>query len=113
MWPRDLVPISWADRLAARPVSTHIQARAGLYLDKQGVAMTDGGGSLLIERDGRYIGPGHAAVFSEGGRDWFSYHYYDGNREGLPWVEVRRMEWEEGWPVVMEERFNSTAYFGQ
>ena len=29
--------------------------KSGPYLDKEGVAMTDGGGSLPIERDGRYI----------------------------------------------------------
>ena len=34
-------------------------------------------------------------------------------REGLPWVEVRRLQWEAGWPVVTEERFNVTAYFNQ
>merc|ERR1711892_736460 len=84
----------------------------GPYLDKSGVAMTEGGGSLLIEKDGKYIGPGHPAVFAEGGRYWFSFHYYDGTREGLPWVEVRRMDLEAGWPVVTGERFNSTEYFG-
>ena len=85
----------------------------GPYLDKSGVAMTEGGGSLLIEKDGKYIGPGHPAVFAEGGRYWFSFHYYDGTREGLPWVEVRRMDLEAGWPVVTGERFNSTEYFGE
>ena len=28
--------------------------------------MTEGGGSLFLKKEGRYIGPGHAAVFSEG-----------------------------------------------
>ena len=28
--------------------------------------MTEGGGSLFLKQEGRYIGPGHAAVFSEG-----------------------------------------------
>ena len=87
--------------------------RSGPYLDKDGAAMTQGGGSLLLAKNGRNIGPGHAGVFSEGGRDWFSFHYYDGDREGLPWVEVRRLKWEGGWPMVMEERFNATAYFYQ
>ena len=88
-------------------------APTGPFVDKDGVDMTQGGGSLLLAKSGRYIGPGHAGVFSEGGRDWFSFHYYDGDRDGLPWVEVRRMVWEEGWPRVTEERFNATAYFEQ
>jgi len=87
--------------------------RSGPYFDKDGAAMMQGGGSLLLAKNGRYIGPGHAGVFSEGGRDWFSFHYYDGDRDGLPWVEVRRLEWEGEWPMVMEERFNATAYFDQ
>ena len=87
------------------------EIRTGPYLDKEGIVMTQGGGSLLLKKDGRFIGPGHAAVFSEGGRDWFSYHYYDEDRDGLHWVEVRRLEWDEGWPTVTEDRFNATAYF--
>ena len=101
--------------------------------------MTEGGGSLFLKKEGRYIGPGHAAVFSEGmyfffklifptinkktnvysffknkgGRDWFSYHFYDEERDGLPWVGIQKLEWEAGWPKVTDERFNATAYFGQ
>lgn len=85
----------------------------GPYKDKDGLMMTDGGGSLLLSRNGRFIGPGHAGVFSDGNQDWFSYHYYDEDRDGLPWIEVRRLDWEEGWPVVTGERFNATLYFEQ
>jgi len=86
--------------------------RTGPYLDKDGVDMKQGGGTLVLKKDGRYIGPGHAAVFSEGGSDWFSYHYYDGDRQGLPWVEIRKLRWDAGWPEVTGERFNTSAYFG-
>ena len=89
------------------------EERTGPYTDKDGLAMTDGGGSLVLAKAGRFIGPGHAGIFSEGGREWFSYHYYDGERDGLPWVEVRRIQWEGGWPVVTDQRFNATAYFNQ
>ena len=100
--------------------------------------MTEGGGSLFMKKEGRYIGPGHAAVFSEGmyilsklifskrkwklktcffqikgGRNWFSYHFYDEERDGLPWVGIQKLEWEAGWPKVTDERFNATAYFQQ
>ena len=83
----------------------------GPYIDKEGVDMKDGGGSVLMKENGRdNIGVGRAAVFTEGGRDWLSYHYYDGYYAGLPWVEVRRLDWEEGWPLVTQERFNSSTY---
>ena len=68
---------------------------------------------MLLKREGQFIGPGHAGVFSEGGRDWLSHHYYDGDREGLPWVDTRRMVWEADWPTLTEERFDPAAYFGQ
>ena len=89
------------------------ERRTGPYLGKNGTPMTEGGGSLLLKKDGRFIGPGHAGIFSEGGKDWFSYHFYDEDRDGLPWVEVRRPQWEAGWPKVTNERFNATAYFEQ
>ena len=83
----------------------------GPYLDREDVAMTDGGGSLLIEEEsGAYPSSSQAAVFSEGGRDWLSCQYSDEDRDGLPWVEVRRLDWEDGWPVLTQERFNSTEY---
>jgi len=88
-------------------------SRTGPYLDKNGIPMTEGGGSLFMKKEGRYIGPGHAAVFSEGGRNWFSYHFYDEERDGLPWVGIQKLQWEAGWPKVTGERFNATAYFGQ
>ena len=47
------------------------------------------------------------------GNDWLSYHYYDGDRDGLPWVDIRKIEWANGWPKVTEERFSADDYFGQ
>merc|ERR1711971_1502441 len=90
-------------------------SRTGPYLDKDGVEMTNGGESLVLKKEGRFIGPGHAAVFEENGREWFSFHFYDGGREdGIPWVETRLLSYDsEGWPIVTEERFNATAYFDQ
>ena len=71
------------------------------------------GGSLLLKKEGRYVGPGHAGVFSEGGHDWLSYHFYNAENDGLPWVDIRKLEWENDWPKASEERFDPNAYFGQ
>ena len=88
-------------------------AKFKLGLCKDGDLMTEGAGSLLLKKQGRFIGPGHAGVFEEGGRHWLSYHFYDGERDGLPWVEVRLIQWQsDGWPSVTDQRFNATAYFG-
>jgi arabinan endo-1,5-alpha-L-arabinosidase len=73
----------------------------GPYLDREGKDLMKGGGTLLLETDGRFIGPGHAGIFTEGGTNWFSFHYYDGEREGARTLGLRRMEWSaDGWPVL-------------
>ena len=42
-----------------------------------------------------------AGILSEGGRDWLSYHYYDGTRRGIPTLAIRRLHWDtDGWPVL-------------
>jgi arabinan endo-1,5-alpha-L-arabinosidase len=74
---------------------------AGPYLDRDGKKLLDGGGSLFLGSSGKYIGPGHAGIFSEPGQDWFSFHYYDADRRGLASFAVRKLAWDNaGWPVL-------------
>jgi arabinan endo-1,5-alpha-L-arabinosidase len=72
----------------------------GPYLDRQGKAMMQGGGTLLLEGAGRYRGPGHnAVVFTETGA-LNVYHAYDANAGGAPTLRVAELVWDtEGWPV--------------
>ncbi len=73
----------------------------GPYIDKNGVDMLQDGGSLFLETKGRFIGPGHAGILSEGGTDWFSFHYYDGKRRGMPTLDIRRLRWNaDHWPEL-------------
>ncbi len=51
----------------------------GPYLDRNGVNMLSGGGTLFRQGTGKFTGPGHVGILAEGGRQWFSYHYYDAN----------------------------------
>ncbi len=77
------------------------QKITGPYLDKDGVDMLMGGGSLVLGTTAPFIGPGHAGIISEGGTNWFSCHFYDGTRRGAPTLAVRPMHWEaSGWPEV-------------
>jgi len=77
----------------------------GPYLDRDGVDMLEGGGTLLLETDGPFIGPGHPSVFEEEGEFWFSCHFYDGTtRRGTSMLAIRPLRWGEGgWPVVEED----------
>jgi arabinan endo-1,5-alpha-L-arabinosidase len=75
----------------------------GPYFDKDGIDMLAGGGSLLLETQGRFIGPGHAGIFSQGDEHWLSYHYYDGSRGGRATLAVRPLRWNsDGWPHLGE-----------
>jgi arabinan endo-1,5-alpha-L-arabinosidase len=51
----------------------------GPYLDRSGVDMVNNGGTLFLRGTGKFAGPGHVGILSEGGTQWFGYHYYDGN----------------------------------
>ncbi|MBN2505994.1 MAG: arabinan endo-1,5-alpha-L-arabinosidase [Verrucomicrobia bacterium] len=72
---------------------------AGPYLDRKGNDMRRGGGSRFLETEGRFIGPGHAAVLRDGPHAWISFHFYDGERRGAATLGVRTLTWDaEGWP---------------
>ncbi|EEF60159.1 LamG-like jellyroll fold domain-containing protein [Pedosphaera parvula] len=51
----------------------------GPYLDRNGVDMVNGGGTLFMQGNGKYDGPGHVGIISDGPNQWFTYHYYDAN----------------------------------
>jgi len=74
---------------------------AGPYVDQDGTALLEEGGTLLIAEDGPMIGTGHNDVFSEGGVDWLVHHGYDSENEYEPVLNIRTILWDsEGWPSV-------------
>lgn len=76
----------------------------GPYLDKEGRDLRQGGGSLLLATEGRFIGPGHPGVLQDGDRFYLSFHFYDGDDNGRPRLAIRRLEWSaDGWPKVVGE----------
>lgn len=76
----------------------------GPYLDRNGVNMTKGGGTMLLESTGRFIGPGHAGILDDNGTNWFSYHYYDGNAGGTAKLGLNRIYWtSDEWPALTND----------
>ncbi|MBX3442667.1 MAG: arabinan endo-1,5-alpha-L-arabinosidase [Planctomyces sp.] len=74
---------------------------AGPYLDREGVDLLQGGGTPLLDTEGTEIGPGHAAVLTHDGRDWLSYHFYDGAQQGRSRMAIRPLAWDAGgWPAI-------------
>jgi arabinan endo-1,5-alpha-L-arabinosidase len=75
----------------------------GPYLDKAGVNMLDGGGSLFFDvHQGTLIGPGHAGIIFDNNRYWFSCHFEadTAGRRGSP-LAIMPLHWNaDGWPAV-------------
>jgi acetyl esterase/lipase len=81
----------------------------GPYLDKDGVDMRDRGGTLLLETDGPFIGPGHPGIIKVDGVYWLGMHFYNGAQGGRSQYALRPLEWEDdGWPVVITPPDEST-----
>jgi len=71
----------------------------GPYVDKDGMELMRGGGSLFVGTEGRYIGPGHLGLLEKDGSFLFSHHYYDGDNHGARTLGLRPLVWtESGWP---------------
>ncbi len=68
----------------------------GPYYDKDGVSLNDGGGSLFLGTNGRYVGAGHFGY----GEGKLTYHFYDGNDYGAPKLMVSNLYWSDGWPYA-------------
>jgi arabinan endo-1,5-alpha-L-arabinosidase len=79
-------------------------AVTGPYLDKNGINMVNSGGTMLLESTGRYIGPGHPGILNDNGTNWFTYHYYDGNGNGVAKLGLNRIDWTpDGWPALTND----------
>ena len=75
----------------------------GPYTDFWGKRMTEGGGTLVLAGYDNVRGPGHNAVISEGGKDFFMHHHYDANFNGRVTLQIRPLIWgKDGWPLVGE-----------
>lgn len=83
----------------------------GPYLDRTGNDLAAGGGALFLEGTGKFTGPGHLGILSEGGQQWFSYHCYDANawtplynNYGAPTLDLAPLSWSaDNWPVFTND----------
>jgi arabinan endo-1,5-alpha-L-arabinosidase len=75
---------------------------AGPYLDRAGVPLAHGGGSLLLAGDAHWYGVGHNAVCTFDGTDYLIFHGYDASDErGRSKLRIEKLVWDEaGWPLV-------------
>lgn len=95
--------------------STSLQ---GPYLDRDGndIAVR-GNGTLVLQGNAKYIGPGHNAriITDKNGNDWMLYHAMDINKTMVDNVNQRalfldRVNWDsDGWPMVNDGTPSTTA----
>jgi arabinan endo-1,5-alpha-L-arabinosidase len=74
---------------------------AGPYLDKAGVDLLHGGGSLfLAATNGPLFGPGHAGTLNAEGKHWFTSDFEgDVRMNGRATLAIMPLRWKaDGWP---------------
>ncbi len=75
-------------------------ALSGPFVDHEGKALLQGGGTLVVEGGSRYHGPGHNAVLFTATGAYNIYHAYDGNQNGASVLRIAELAWDAaGWPV--------------
>ncbi len=73
---------------------------AGPYTDRDGVPMTEGGGSIVLEATTpAWRGPGHQAMLQDVSGDYLVFHAYDGTT-GRFELKISTLVWQNGWPCV-------------
>ncbi len=72
----------------------------GPYVDRDGVPMNLGGGSLVVEGDKEWNGAGHSATVTFDGVDYLVFHGYDAADGGRSKLRIEKISWINGWPVL-------------
>jgi arabinan endo-1,5-alpha-L-arabinosidase len=71
----------------------------GPYVDRDGVDLMEGGGTLLVGPTTRFPGSGHNAVLLHEGTHYLVYHGYDAHYGGSATLRIETLSWDaEGWP---------------
>ena len=72
-------------------------AVTGPFVDREGVPLTEGGGTVLLETDGTHVGPGGQSA-ADG---MLAYHWYDADQGGRFGLGLSPIGWDsEGWPEL-------------
>ena len=73
----------------------------GPYIDRDGMPLMQGGGTLVAGGDGRYSGMGHCAVVTFDNQDYMFLHGYDSQADYRSKLLVKKLSWSsDGWPSV-------------
>ena len=84
--------------------SYHIQVGrsrnlTGPYVDRDGVPLLEGGGTVVVETED---GVGGQDIIREFGRYYMIHHYYEWEPLQIR-MQIRELQWEDGWPYALED----------
>jgi len=80
----------------------------GPYADATGKPMMQGGGTLLLQGNERWVGPGGESVLQQKDGDIIVFHAYD-MKTGRPSLQISTLGWKDGWPSAALEDATSTG----
>lgn len=75
----------------------------GPFVDQDGVALTAGGGTILLQGNSTYGAPGGASVLVDPDTsygDVIVFHALDLTRNGVPVLFMKPLTWTNDWPVI-------------
>lgn len=71
----------------------------GPYIDKDGIRMDAGGGTLVLQGNPAWPGAGHNSIYTFNGKDYLVCHAYDASDNGKPRLKILTLQWDNsGWP---------------
>lgn len=70
----------------------------GPFYDKNGVDLSDGGGTVLDSGNNRWIGPGGQDIYKYGSTYYLTRHAYDAENNGAPTMLISTLDFSSGWP---------------
>lgn len=86
-------------------------AVTGPYVDEDGTPMSDGGGTVLLQGNGRWFGPGGESVLKQKDGDIIVFHAY-ASATGQPYLQISTIAWSHGWPQISLAGGNSHGKSG-
>lgn len=73
----------------------------GPYVDRAGVALDQGGGTLVLAGNADWFGVGHNAVCTFDNVDYLVFHGYSAADRGRPKLRIEQLSWDvAGWPTI-------------
>ena len=74
----------------------------GPFVDQNGTPMLDGGGTVILQGDASWNGPGGGTAYitSDGNDSMIVFHAHNLKREAIPYQWIIGLSWENGWPVI-------------